>query len=471
MSHRCPMMTKRRETALPPETTTMPNDNKTSSDFRLVLTPDKAALAADGPTTLRVLVRAQAPDLPADTGARPPLHLALVLDRSGSMSGLPLEEAKRCARNIVDSLEHGDRAAIFAFDDQVERIAPLTPAADRLALAAALAGMQSGGTTNLHGGWRAGAEELIAQLAGNDMHRVILLSDGCANEGETDFEEIARQCKVFAQRGVSTSTYGLGEQFNEQLMLAMAAAGRGNAYYGQTAADLAEPFATEFALLASLCARGLVLKVNAPAGVGVKVRNDYEPVEGENSAWKLPDLAFASEAWALLEFEIPAATGSGAHPASLPISVSVRAAMRDSTPLFLMAALPPLPSVDSAQRRAMPVDDLVARRMLELEAAEALEDMRKAIEADNWERAQRLVDDAATRFGGHEWTAAILVTMRRLIGERDKRIAMKEASFSNRSMNRRLASRVEALYCMEDEPSIPAFLRRKPEQGRGRPGA
>jgi Ca-activated chloride channel homolog len=128
--------------------------------------------------------------------------------------------------------------------------------------------------------------------------------------------------------------------------------------------------------------------------------------------------------------------------------------------------------VDSAQRRAMPVDDLVARRMLELEAAEALEDMRKAIEADNWERAQRLVDDAATRFGGHEWTAAILVTMRRLIGERDKWIAMKEASFSNRSMNQRLASRTEAMYCQEGEPAIPSFLRRKPEQGKGkgRPG-
>jgi Ca-activated chloride channel family protein len=196
------------------------------------------------------------------------------------MSGAPLEEAKRCARHIVDSLAAGDRAAIFAFDDEIERVAPLSPATGKLALAAALAGIGSGGSTNLHGGWRAGADELAGQLAGEDVHRVILLSDGCANAGETDLEAIAGQCKTLAQRGVSTSTYGLGHDFNEALMLAMAGAGRGNAYYGQTAADLAEPFAAEFALLTSLCARGLVLKVNAPPNVGVKLRNDYDPVEG-----------------------------------------------------------------------------------------------------------------------------------------------------------------------------------------------
>ena len=112
----------------------MPNANNTSSVFQLLLTPEKAALVAGHATTLRVLARVQAPDLPPGTVPRAPLHLALVLDRSGSMSGAPLEEAKRCARHIVDSLAPGDRAAIFAFDDEIERVAPLTPAADKLAL-------------------------------------------------------------------------------------------------------------------------------------------------------------------------------------------------------------------------------------------------------------------------------------------------------------------------------------------------
>ena len=383
------------------------------------------------------------------------------------MGGAPLEEAKRCARNMIDGLAPGDRAAIFSFDDEIERVAPLTPATDKLALAAALAGIQSGGSTNLHGGWHAGAEELAGQLAGDDVHRVILLSDGGANAGETDLEEIARQCKVFAQRGVSTSTYGLGEQFNEQLMLAMAAAGRGNAYYGQTAADLAEPFAAEFALLASLCARGLVLKVNAPAGVGVKIRNDYEPVEGEAMAWRLPTSR--------------SRRGVGAAGVRDPGSRRQRQVRVDSDhgvgaggDAGKLAALPDGGAAAVARDDRGTAASAAGRRArgagtLELAAAEALEEVRVAIEADNWERAKRLVDDAATRFGAHEWAAAILATMRRLVGERDKWLAMKEASFSRRSMNQRLASRSEALYCLEDEPSIPSFLRRKPEQGKGRP--
>ncbi len=114
------------------------------------------------------------------------------------------------------------------------------------------------------------------------------------------------------------------------------------------------------------------------------------------------------------------------------------------------------------------MDELVARRLLELEAGDTLQAVRDAIEADDWKLAQRLVDEAATRFAAHDWAAAIIATMRRLIGERDKRLAMKEASFSSRSMSVRLARRDESASVREDLQNVPAFLRRKPEQGKGR---
>ena len=116
----------------------------------------------------------------------------------------------------------------------------------------------------------------------------------------------------------------------------------------------------------------------------------------------------------------------------------------------------------------MLVDELVARRVLELDAADALEAVRTAIEADNWVLAQQLTEAAQARFAQHEWATAILATMRRLIGERDKHRARKETLYARQSLNVRLSSREEANFSYDDEAAVPAFLRRKSEQGKGR---
>ena len=446
----------------------MPTDHDAPPAFTLVLTPERPALIIGRPTTVNVLVRVQAPPAPVDAPLRRPLHLALVLDRSGSMCGQPLDAAKRCARHIVDGLAPDDRAAIFAFDDEVTCVAPLTRGDGKLALATALEDLRSGGSTDLHAGWRAGAEALAGSLASSEIHRVILLSDGAANHGETDPEAIAAQCKALAQRGVTTSTYGLGRDFNESLMLAMASAGHGNAYYGETAADLAEPFAAEFALLGSLCARGLVVKVNAPNDIPVTIRNGYPAVEGERNAWRLPDLAYASEAWALVELTVDLKDSYPDEALLVPITVSVAAATSDSAALFLMASLQPLTAVGPATFESLAADSIVARRLLELDAADALAVVREAVEAQDWSRVARLVDVAKARFAGHEWAAAVLATIERLAGERDRRRAAKESAFASRSMRARLSTPNEPSFSAADEPAIPSFLRRKGEQGKGR---
>jgi hypothetical protein len=117
----------------------------------------------------------------------------------------------------------------------------------------------------------------------------------------------------------------------------------------------------------------------------------------------------------------------------------------------------------------MSADPLVVQRALELDAADALVHVRAAIEADDWKQAQRLVAAAAKRFAPHPWAAAIIATMQRLIAERDKRLAAKEASFSARQMQNRLASPTEPpSFCMAEESALPVFLQRKSEQGRGR---
>lgn len=250
----------------------------------VVLNARRQAMLAGFDNKLEVLVRIQAPATAAHADGsakppRPPYAIALVIDRSGSMSGPPLEEAKRCAAFVADRLRGDDQVALVAFDHRVHTLQGALPRGDGYALKAAIAGIVPAGNTNLHGGWRAGADALAdlpvpaGQAAGAGLKRVILLSDGCANAGTTDAAEIAKQCAELAARNISTSTYGLGNGFNEELMIAMGQSGQGSHYYGDTADDLMEPFEQELALMDNLCIKGLTLRATVPAGVQMDLLN------------------------------------------------------------------------------------------------------------------------------------------------------------------------------------------------------
>ena len=133
-----------------------------------------------------------------------------------------------------------------------------------------------------------------------------------------------------------------------------------------------------------------------------------------------------------------------------------------------MAALPPLAVVSAAELAAMPADETVARRVVELDAAAALDDLRAAIAVDNWERARRLVADAQARFAAHEWASAILATMRKLVADRDAQRSMKEARYSSSRMANRLVVAGESDRAMAQENELPLYLQRKGAQGKGR---
>lgn len=104
------------------------------------------------------------------------------------------------------------------FDNRVQRLWPAVPLGDGDAVRGAISRIHAGGNANLHGGWLDGASSL-GEAAGSGLKRVILLSDGGANEGVVDSDEIAKQCAEWAAKGITTSTYGLGNNFNEDLMV------------------------------------------------------------------------------------------------------------------------------------------------------------------------------------------------------------------------------------------------------------
>jgi Ca-activated chloride channel family protein len=435
------------------------------TDIDFTLTPLKAGIQAGRDHTLTVLVRARAPE--AVQTARKPLNLALVIDKSGSMSGPPLHEAKRCAEHIVRGLSSSDTASIIAYDDTVEVLAKSGPVSDRRELLRAIRAIEVGGMTALYDGWRIGADQALFSHDRETLSRVLLLSDGNANRGLTDIGQIAKRVESVARDGVTTSTYGLGHHFNEDLMLAMGRAGGGNSYYGESAEDLMDPFQEELDLMHALYARRLTLTVDAPRGVKLRVLNDYP--QPASDRWRLPDLAAGGEAWALLELCIPKrATKKLTH---LELGARLKLKLTDGGRAVMGPRFLEVPVVSESAWRALPEDETVQRRAQEVRAAELQEEARQAALCGDWKRVDEILAIARRESADNPWVENALNNLTRYARQRQTEVFAKEARYSSHRMRSRLAAvnEVSGDYDPGVESNKPTFLRRKQEQGKRMP--
>ena len=268
--------------------------------------PLRPAVAADGATTLDLLITVRSPEPPPSVSRqRPALNLALVIDRSGSMAGSKLSYARKAARFLAGELSERDRLAIVTFDSEVKVLVPSQPVRDPLLFISAINTIDAGGCTALFDGWLAGATEVASQLDLQGLNRVLLLSDGQANEGLTDHQQIAAKVEGLTQRGISTSAFGLGSGFDEDLMGAVAGAGDGTLAQIESPQQLADLYASELQGLASTVGRKVSLGIRARHGAElVDVLNDLPRTSAGN--FQLPNLRHGQELGIGVRLQLPA---------------------------------------------------------------------------------------------------------------------------------------------------------------------
>src|SRR4051794_6551956 len=305
---------------------------------------DVDMVAVETDDDVSVLLELAAPAAEPTTQARPAATLQVALDRSGSMADDGrLEGAKTALLALIDRLEPTDNFGLVAFDDEALVVVPAGPLTDKDRARAAVAALDTGGMTDLSSGYLRGLQE-ARRVCGPAGATLLLISDGHANQGVTDPDQLHGIARQAHGHTVTTSTLGYGLGYDELLLGAIADAGAGEALFAEDPDTAGKLVATQV--------ERLLAKSAQAASLLISMRQPVESVMvmGGLPMVQLPDTSVMVELgdlWAgetrklLLRFRVPAMPALGlatvaeltlqyvelpsldTHTVTLPISVNV----------------------------------------------------------------------------------------------------------------------------------------------------
>ncbi|HRK50969.1 MAG TPA: VWA domain-containing protein [Pyrinomonadaceae bacterium] len=361
-------------------------DNK---ETYLQIFMEKERVAANKEQTIDVLVRVVPPAASAGSGERPKLNIGIALDRSGSMDGNKMWQAREAAKYCVDEPLPTDRFSAVIFDDHVDVLFTNQPATNKEMLKRGIDRIEARGSTALHQGWVQAGLQVSERLSGGGIDRVLLITDGQANVGETRTDRIVQQAKDLAERGISTSTIGIGRGFNEDLLLPMAEAGQGNAWFVEAPQDMVRIFETELKGLVAQVGHTVTLGITPSPGVRVEdMLNDFEA--DASGRYILPNLRAGSPLDVLVRLKIPAGeVGEALSAANFELRYTEQATQKPVT-VTAMAEV----AYDTADAVAeLRTNDQVLEAVTLLTNARARKEAMEYMDHGRFEDAQQVLFD------------------------------------------------------------------------------
>ena len=366
----------------------------------LSVIPMHKAIASGRSVTLDILVKIEPPAVEVNTD-RPPLNLGFVVDRSGSMSGDKIEYARQAIAYAVQQLLPSDRLSLTLFDTNVETKIPSTLATDKQKILDIVRRIRTGSSTALYDGWVNGGNQVKNYLNPEHLNRVILLSDGLANVGETNPDAISTEVHNMMQKGITSSAFGVGDDYDEDMLEAMARSGDGNFFHIDSPDQLPEIFEVELqGLLASLGKSVKLALLPLQGTVLSQVLNDLE--QDEEGAIKLPNLTVGNTLKVVLRLRIPALTESS-DVLNLKLSWQ---SIEDNVSQIVEGNLR-LEVVSAEQMSEFPANPEVQEQVALLMAARARQEAIDFGDRGDWQEAIRSLKSSSAMLENMESTAAI----------------------------------------------------------------
>ncbi len=294
---------------------------------------DRSLVNAKGGSVRHLIVKVQAPvDDSAATKSRQPLNLGLVIDASGSMAGAPLDAAKSAALGVIEALRDTDHLSIvsFASDCILHADGVRMTVEGRQTAAEAIRPLDTRGSTDLGGGWLLGCEGVAKRQAAADAlerNRVILLSDGHANQGECDPGVLARHARALQDRGVLTSTVGIGTGYSPIQLQAIAEQGGGRMHDAERPEEIVEIVLAELAETLTTTVENVELRLTLPDGMTAEI---YGTTPTTTTGKRFSALLGAMTSGTSRNLVVKLTCPPGAAESRLPIAVAARWRTPDS---------------------------------------------------------------------------------------------------------------------------------------------